>query len=51
VAQDQQAIEKLKRNCWHHEQIHRNNSVSVIAEKCPPAWDGGRLLVCGRRMR
>src|SRR6185295_10670397 len=23
--------------CWHHEQIHRNNPVSVIAEKRPPA--------------
>jgi hypothetical protein len=30
-------LSDLKRNCWHHEQIHRNNSVSVIAEKCPPA--------------
>jgi len=37
VAQDQQAIEKLKRNCWHHEQVHRNNPISVIAEKRPPA--------------
>src|SRR4029434_4395949 len=37
VALDQQAIEKLKRNCWHHEQIHRNNPISVIAEKHPPA--------------
>ena len=47
VAQDQQAIEKLKRNCWHHEQIHRHNPISVIAEKLPPAlrrWSPPTLI-------
>src|SRR6202041_927913 len=37
VPHDQQSIEQAKRDCWHDEQIHRSDSVSVVAEERPPA--------------
>src|SRR6266481_6673918 len=41
VPHDQQSIEQAKRDCRHDEHIHRSDPVSVIAQECPPAWDGG----------
>src|SRR5712664_3393870 len=37
VPHDQQSIEQAKRDCRHDEHVHRSNSISVIAEECPPA--------------
>src|SRR5712675_684942 len=37
VPHDQRSIEQAKRDCRHDEHVHRSNSISVIAEECPPA--------------
>src|SRR6476619_2268519 len=37
VPHDQQSVEQAKRDCRHHEHIHRSDPISVIAEECPPA--------------
>src|ERR1700693_6126226 len=37
VPHDQQSIEHAKRDCRHDEHIHRSDSISVVAEECPPA--------------
>src|ERR1700681_3737732 len=34
---DQQAIKQTKRNCRHHEQIHRSDAIGMIAKECLPA--------------
>src|SRR3984885_2335290 len=37
VPHDQQSIDPAKRDCRHHEHIHRSDPVSVVGEKRPPA--------------
>jgi hypothetical protein len=37
VAQDEQAIQKPERNRRHHEKIHRDDPVGMIAQKGRPA--------------
>src|SRR5882757_2256696 len=37
VPHDQQSIEQAKRDCRHHEHIHRSDSIRVVAEESLPA--------------
>jgi hypothetical protein len=37
MPQDEQAVQKPERNCWHHEQVHRGDAVGMVAQKRPPA--------------
>src|ERR1700692_789123 len=43
---NQQAVEQTKRDCRHHEQIHRRDAVGMIAKERPPAL-GWRLSSLG----
>ena len=44
AAHDEQPIEQLKRNGRHQEQIHRCNTIRMIAQERLPTLDGGPLL-------
>jgi len=37
MLQDQQAIQKSKRDRWHHEQVHRGDAIRMIAQKGLPS--------------
>src|ERR1700678_2284301 len=37
---NQQAIEQPKRDCRHHEQVHRGNPISMITKERPPSLRG-----------
>src|SRR6266404_7693303 len=40
VPENQKAIQQPERKCWHDEQVHRSDAVSVLAKKGPPALRG-----------
>src|SRR6476659_10335830 len=37
VAHNQQSVEQSEGDGWHHEQIHRRNTIRMIAQKSLPA--------------
>jgi len=37
---NQQAIEQPKRDCRHHEQVHRGNPISMVTKERPPSLRG-----------
>src|SRR3979490_342636 len=40
MTHDQQAIEQPKRDCRHHEQVHRGNPISMVTKEPPPSLRG-----------
>src|SRR5258708_4874773 len=40
MTHDQQAIEQPKRDCRHHEQVHRGNPISMVTKERPPSLRG-----------
>jgi len=48
MANNRKAIQQLKGDGWHSEEIHRSDHLAVIAEKAEPAF--GRFRVPGRSL-
>src|SRR5258708_27471242 len=40
MTHDQQAIEQPKRDCRHHEQVHRGNPIGMVTKERPPSLRG-----------
>src|SRR5229473_864902 len=40
MTHNQQAIEQPKRDCRHHEQVHRGNPISMVTKERPPSLRG-----------
>src|ERR1700686_4992878 len=40
MTHNQQAIEQPKRDCRHHEQVHRGNPISMVTKERPPSRRG-----------
>src|ERR1700730_15295146 len=44
MTHNQQAIEQPKRDCRHHEQVHRGNPISMVTKERPPSLRGRNPL-------
>src|ERR1700733_2484412 len=44
MTHNQQAIEQPKRDCRHHEQVHRGNPISMVMKERPPSLRGRNPL-------
>jgi hypothetical protein len=40
MTHNQQAIEQPEGDCWHREQIHRGNPISMVTKEDPPSLRG-----------
>ena len=40
MAYDHQPVEQPERDCWHHEEVHCDNAISVVAKERLPSLRG-----------